>query len=469
MKKSKPTDIPRQQVPEQTPEKRIKNFSEVPHGYSEEQAQTESLRCLQCKKAPCVKGCPVEINIPQFINAIKEGRFLESAAIIKQTNNLPGVCGRVCPQEEQCEKVCVVGKMSQPVSIGKLERFAADMEQQSGKIKIPAIKEEKKEKVAIVGSGPAGLTAAADLRKMGYQVTVYEALHRPGGVLVYGIPEFRLPNKIVEAEIHVLEELGVEIRTNVLIGQTKTIQDLMKSYQAVFIAVGAGLPRFMNIPGENLPGIFSANEYLTRSNLMKAYRFPDHTTPLPQFKKVAVIGGGNVALDSARTAQRYGAEKVYLVYRRSREEMPARKEEIVHAEEEGIEFALLQNPVEYIEGTNGQVCAARIQKMELGEPDESGRRRPKPIPGSEYELPVDAVIVAIGTKPQKVILQTLPDLKLNEKGNIDVDPNTGMTSLPGVFAGGDIVTGAATVIEAMGAGKTAARGIDHYIQEKKRS
>ncbi len=465
MKKVKPTDIPRQKMPEQPAEERIRNFSEVPLGFSIEQAQTEAQRCLQCKNAPCVKGCPVEVQIPAFINAIKEGRFLESAIIIKQTNSLPAVCGRVCPQEEQCEKVCVVGKISSPVSIGKLERFAADYEQNMESMEIPQIKEEKEEKIAIAGSGPAGLTAAGDLRKMGYQVTIYEALHEPGGVLIYGIPEFRLPKKIVDTEIKFLEKMGVRIETNILIGRTKTVEELLEAYQAVFISVGAGLPKFMGIPGENLAGIFSSNEYLTRSNLMKAYRFPYYNTPLPAFKRVAVIGGGNVALDAARTALRYGAEKVFLVYRRSRNEMPARKEEIHHAEEEGIEFLLLQNPVEYVGDEKGQVQAAIIQKMELGEPDESGRRRPRPIPDSEYELPVDAVIVAIGTEPQKVILQTTPDLKLNKWGNIEIDPDTGMTSIEGVFAGGDIVTGAATVIEAMGAGKTAARGINRYLRQ----
>lgn len=467
MKKDKPTSIPRQKMPEQNPTERINNFSEVPLGYSQEQAQKETQRCLQCKKAPCVKGCPVEVQIPDFIQAIKEGRFLESAAIIKQTNSLPAVCGRVCPQEEQCEKVCVIGKISEPVSIGKLERYAADYEQQFGSMEIPEIPEEKDETIAIAGSGPAGLTAAGDLRKMGYQVTIYEALHEPGGVLIYGIPEFRLPKKIVEREIEYLKKLGVKIKTNVLVGRTVTVKELLQTCKAVFISVGAGLPKFMGIPGENLAGIFSSNEYLTRSNLMKAYRFPHYNTPLPAFKRVAVIGGGNVALDSARTALRYGAEKVYLIYRRSRNEMPARQEEIHHAEEEGIEFSFLQNPVEYVGNEKGQVQKIRIQKMELGEPDDSGRRRPQPIPGSEYEINIDAVIVAIGTEPQKVILQTTPGLKLNKWGNIEIDPQTGMTSLPGVFAGGDIVTGAATVIEAMGAGKIAARGIDQYLRQNK--
>ncbi len=464
MNKKDRLKIPRQVMPEQNPKERIKNFNEVPYGYTPELAIAEAQRCLQCKNAPCVKGCPVEVNIPQFIKLIREGKFIEAARKIKETNSLPAICGRVCPQEEQCEAQCVLGKISKPVAIGNLERFVADYEREQGNVSLPSITNKTKGKVAIVGAGPAGLTAAGDLRKMGYDVVIFEALHEAGGVLIYGIPEFRLPKEIVKKEIEYLSNIGIEIKCNYLIGRTKTIKELLDEYDAVFLGIGAGLPKFMGIEGENLNGILSANEYLTRSNLMKAYLFPKYDTPIKKAKKVAVIGGGNVAMDSARTAIRYGAE-VYIVYRRTEKEMPARVEEIKHGKEEGINFLFLTNPVKYIGDENGNVKKIVLEKMKLGEPDSSGRRRP--IPTGEYtELEIDMVIVAIGTSAQKVIPQTTPELKLNKWGYIEVDENL-MTSIEGVFAGGDIVTGAATVIEAMGAGKKAARNIDKYISAKK--
>lgn len=464
--KNKKIKIPRQKMPEQKPEERIKNFNEVPYGYTPELAKLEASRCLQCKKPTCITGCPVEVKIPEFIKLILEDDFIGAARKIKETNSLPAVCGRVCPQETQCEKFCVLGKKDEPVAIGRLERFAADWEREKG-VEVPEILPPNGKKVAIVGSGPAGLTCAGDLVKLGYDVTIFEALHKPGGVLVYGIPEFRLPKAIVQAEVNFLLKMGVKLKLNCIIGRTKTVDDLFKEgFKAVFLGLGAGLPQFMNIPGENLSGIYSANEYLTRSNLMKAYLFPEYDTPIVRGKNVAVIGGGNVAMDSVRTALRLGAENAYIIYRRSREEMPARAEEIHHAEEEGVKFHFLTLPVEYIGDEEGRVVKMKCIKMELGEPDESGRRRPIPVKGSEFMIDVDTVIVAIGTSAQPLVPSTTPGLQVNKKGYIVVDEATGKTSREGVYAGGDIVTGAATVIEAMGAGKKAARGIHEYLKDK---
>ncbi len=456
-------------MPEQKPEERIHNVNEVPLGYSEEQAKLEALRCLQCKKAPCTKGCPVEIDIPAFINFIAEGKFREAINKIKETNILPAVCGRVCPQEEQCQKVCIVGKshkdIGKSVQIGKLERFAADWEMEQGEAEMPEIKPPTGKKVAIVGSGPAGLTVAADVRREGHDVTIFEALHKPGGVLMYGIPEFRLPKRIVTREVENLKKMGVELKTNMVIGKIFTLDELFeKGYDAVFVGTGAGLPLFMRIPGENLNGVYSANEYLTRANLMQAYSFPETDTPIARAKNVAVFGGGNVAMDAARTALRLGAENVYLIYRRSRKEMPARIEEIEHAEEEGVQLRLLQNPVRIIGDENGWVREVECIKMELGEPDESGRRRPIPIKGSEFRIEVDACIVAIGNASNPLVPSTTPDLETNRWGNIVADSETMKTSKKGVFAGGDIVLGAATVILAMGQGRKAAKAINEYLE-----
>lgn len=454
--------IPRQRMPEQDPQVRIHNFREVPLGYTPELAMREAERCLQCKNPQCVKGCPVEVDIPGFIRLIREGDFLGAARKIKETNNLPAICGRVCPQETQCEKLCVLGRRYEPVAIGRLERFAADYEREHG-YDPSVLPPPTGKKVAVVGSGPSGLTAAADLAKMGHKVVIFEGLHVPGGVLVYGIPEFRLPKSIVQAEVDFVRSLGVEIRTDWVIGKIRTVDELLEEYDAVYIATGAGAPTFMGIPGENLNGVYSANEYLTRVNLMKAYQFPEADTPVRRGRKVAVIGGGNVAMDAARTARRLGAD-VTVIYRRSRAEMPARLEEVHHAEEEGVKFQFLTNPVRYIGNDDGWVVAAECIRMELGEPDPSGRRRPVPVPGSEFTIEVDQVIVAIGTHANPLVPSTTRDLRLNERGYIVVDPETGATSREGVFAGGDIVTGAATVIEAMGAGKRAARAIDAYLR-----
>lgn len=457
--------VDRQVMPSLEAVQRINSFDEVALGYSEEQAVLEASRCLNCKKPLCIEGCPVEINIPAFINFIKERKYADAIRTIKEKNNLPAICGRVCPQENQCEKRCVLGKKHQPVAIGNLERFVADWDMKQEGNTEPVQVSPSGKKVAIVGSGPAGLTAAADLARLGHQVTVFEALHTAGGVLVYGIPEFRLPKIIVEREIEGIRRLGVEIKTNMVVGKVHTVDELMaQGYAAVFIATGAGLPYFMNIPGENLNGVYSANEFLTRTNLMKAYLFPEYLTPIRLGKRVAVIGAGNVAMDSARTALRLGALESYIVYRRSEQEMPARKDEIEHAREEGVQFKLLTSPVEIRGDENGWVRSMICQRFELGEPDESGRRRPAAIPGSEYEMEVDTVIMAIGQGPNPLIGQTTPDLQLNRHGNIVADANTGQTSKPGVFAGGDIVTGAATVIQAMGAGKKAARAIHEYLQ-----
>jgi len=456
--------VPRQRMPEQPPEVRIRNFNEVPLGYTPEMARLEASRCLQCRKPTCRLGCPVGIDIPAFIRLIEEGDYIGAAHKIKEANALPAICGRVCPQEDQCEKECVLSKKGEPVAIGHLERFAADYERENGDVDIPEIPPPAGRKVAIVGSGPSGLTLAGELVKMGHEAVIFEALHMPGGVLVYGIPEFRLPKSIVQAEVDYLKSLGVKIETNMVIGKVETVDELLEGgFDAVYIATGAGAPSFMNIPGENLSGIFSANEYLTRSNLMKAYLFPEYDTPIARCSRVAVIGGGNTAMDAARTALRMGAE-VHLIYRRSRREMPARKDEIERAEEEGVIFHLLTNPVRYIGDEEGWVREMECIRMELGEPDESGRRRPVPIPGSEFRMEVDGVIVAIGTHANPLIQRTTPDLKVNERGYIVADRETGRTSKRGVFAGGDIVSGSATVIEAMGAAKRAARAIDEYLK-----
>jgi len=466
-KKEKKEKVPRQAMPEQDPKKRIRNFDEVPYGYNAELALKEASRCIQCKKPACVEGCPVDVAIPEFVKLIAEGHFIEAAWKLKETNALPAVCGRVCPQEDQCEKVCVLGKKGDPVAVGRLERFAADFELKSGNIVIPKVAPPTGKRVAIVGAGPAGLTIAGDLVKVGHDVTIFEALHKSGGVLIYGIPEFRLPKAIVDAEVNYLEKLGVKIVLNAAIGRLKTVDDLFaEGFHAVFLGVGAGAPVFMNIPGENLSGIYSANEYLTRSNLMKAYLFPQYDTPIAKGKNVAVIGGGNVAMDSVRTALRLGAENAYIIYRRTEVELPARKEEVHHAHEEGVQFKILHNPVEYIGDENGWVKQIKCIRMELGEPDDSGRRRPIPIKGSEFTVDVDTVVVAIGTEANPVIPRTTPGLEVNKWGYIITKGETGETSREGVYAGGDIVTGSATVILAMGAGRQAANAIDTYVKTK---
>ncbi|MFY9496280.1 MAG: NADPH-dependent glutamate synthase [Halanaerobiales bacterium] len=456
-------------MPTQDPKERIKNFKEVALGYTTEEAVREANRCLQCPTAPCINGCPVEVPIPQFIKAIREGNFDQAIDIIKTKNNLPAICGRVCPQEEQCEKVCIMGKKNEPVAIGRLERFVGDYALQKSKDKNSPYNKpvtRKEARVAIVGSGPAGLTAAADLAREGYQVTIFEALHATGGVLRYGIPEFRLPKDIVDQEVAEIKKLGVDIQLNVIIGKTITIEELFAAgYSAIFIGTGAGLPKFLNIPGENLNGIYSANEFLTRVNLMKAYRFPEYKTPVKIGKRVAVIGGGNVAMDSARTALRLGAGEVSIIYRRSKNELPARKEEIEHAEEEGVIFRVLNNPVAF-HGEKGQIKKIECIRMELGQADRSGRPVPIPVQDSNWFLPVDNVIIAIGQTPNPLLTRNTENLKTEAWGGIAVDEKLA-TSIPGVYAGGDIVTGAATVIKAMGAGKKAARSIIEYLEEKR--
>lgn len=459
--------IPRQKMPGQDPKERIKNFKEVPFGYTPEMAMAEAKRCLQCKKALCMGGCPVEVDIPAFVRMIAGGDFIGAAKELKKNNSLPAICGRVCPQEDQCEKVCVLAKKYQPVAVGNLEKFAADYERNQGEVEIPEIAPPTGKKVAIVGAGPAGLTVAGDLVKLGHQVTIFEALHKAGGVLVYGIPEFRLPKAIVQAEVDFLMKLGVEVKTSQVIGKLHTIDELFEQgYHAIFIGTGAGLPNFMNIPGENLNGIYSSNEYLTRSNLMKAYDFPEYDTPIFSGKNVAVLGGGNTAMDSVRTALRLGAENGYIVYRRSKTEMPARIEEIHHAEEEGVEFHLLTTPIKYTGNEGGWVTAMECLRMELGEPDASGRRRPVPVEGSNFIMEVDTVVVAIGNSSNPLVPQTTTGLEVNKWGNIIADPETGQTSRKGVWAGGDIVTGGATVILAAGAGKKAARDINKYLKSQ---
>ena len=454
--------IPRVPVREQDPKVRATNFDEVCYGYDEKEAVLEASRCLNCKNPRCVAACPVSVKIPRFISQVAAGNFAEAAAVIAEDSSLPAVCGRVCPQETQCEGSCILGVKGEPVAIGKLERFVADWSRENGGVK-PEVAAPNGHKVAVIGSGPAGLACASDLAKLGYDVTVFEALHRPGGVLEYGIPEFRLPkDKVVAAEIASVKALGVKIETNVIAGRTVTVDSLLddEGFDAVFIGSGAGLPRFMNIPGEHLNGVFSANEFLTRNNLMKAYR-SDYDTPIHAGKKVVVVGGGNVAMDAARTALRLGAQTT-IVYRRTENELPARKEEVHHAKEEGIEFAMLTNPVEIIGDENGWVKAVKCIRMELGEPDESGRRSPVEVPGSEFEIETETVIMSLGTSPNPLIAKTTGGLETNRRGCIVAD-ETGATSRPGVFAGGDAVTGAATVILAMGAGRKAAAAIHEYI------
>lgn len=452
-------------MPEQAPQRRITNFDEVALGYDDDQAVFEASRCLQCKKPVCIAGCPVGIDIPAFVDRVAQGDFIRAAEIIRTKNALPAVCGRVCPQESQCELVCVMGKKYQPIAIGRLERFVADYvrEQSNGKSSIK-ISDKQSKSVAVVGGGPAGLTVAGELIQLGYRVTVFEALHKLGGVLVYGIPEFRLPKAILQTEVDRLAESGVEFRTNYVVGRTEMVDELLDRYHAVFIGTGAGLPYFMNVPGENLNGVYSANEFLTRINLMRAYRFPEWDTPIKVGKRVAVIGGGNTAMDAVRTAKRMGAEHAYLVYRRSRTELPARAEEVHHAEEEGIEFRFLEAPVAVTGNSRGWVTHIELIKMQLGEPDESGRRRPVPIENSNYTLDIDTVVVAIGQGPNPLIPRTTPGLKTGKHGIITIDPETGATSKPGVFAGGDVATGGATVILAMGAGKKAAEAIHEYLR-----
>ncbi len=458
--------VPRQKMPEQEPKVRARNFNEVPFGYTPELAQLEASRCLQCKKPKCIEGCPVEVEIPAFIKLITSGDYVGAARKLKERNALPAVCGRVCPQEDQCEKLCLVGKKDQPVAIGRLERFAADWEREKGAVSIPEKAPATGKKVAVVGCGPAGLTVAGDLILKGHDVTIFEALHKPGGVLIYGIPEFRLPKAIVEAEVNYLERLGVKVQMNAVIGRIQTVDEILQEYDAVFVGVGAGLPTFLGIPGENLCGVYSANEYLTRSNLMKAYRFPEYDTPIARGKNVAVFGAGNVAMDSARTALRLGAETVRIIYRRSREEMPARIEEVHHAEEEGVEFHLLTAPTRFFGNDTGWVTGFECLKMELGEPDESGRRRPVPMKGSEFKLDCDLAVVAVGTGANPLITATTQGLELNKRGYIVADLETGKTSKEGVWAGGDIVTGSATVILAMGAGRKAANSMHEYLMNK---
>jgi len=457
--------IPRQEMPEQSGTKRITNFEEVNLGFTEELARKEALRCIECPKPTCTVGCPVGVQIRDFISLVAQGDYLGAAAKIKEDNALPAVCGRVCPQEEQCEAKCVVGKKNEPVAIGRLERFVADYEREHVGIRSPKIKAKTGKKVGIIGSGPAGLSCAGDLIQMGHEVTVFEALHELGGVLVYGIPQFRLPKEIVKAEVESLRKLGVDFQTNAVIGFTDTIDELLQNgYDAIFIAVGAGLPYFLNIPGENLNGVYSSNEFLTRVNLMKAYKFPEYDTPVfnCRDKNVAVFGGGNTAMDAVRTSKRLGAKNAYIIYRRSEVELPARKEEAHHAREEGIEFLFLENPLEFI-GENGWLKKVNLQKMELGEPDQSGRRKPVPVPGSEHLMDIDMAIIAIGNGSNPIIQKTTPDVDFNKRGNVVVEEATMKTSKKGVFAGGDIVSGGATVILAMGAGRKAAAAINEYL------
>jgi glutamate synthase (NADPH/NADH) small chain len=457
----------RPKMPEQEAKIRNKNFKEVNLGLAEEVAINEAKRCIQCKKPLCIEGCPVSVKIPQFIKAISEEKYLEAAAILKEDNTLPAVCGRVCPQEEQCEKNCVLGKKGEAIAIGNLERFAADWERNNSKIK-PIIPQNKtKFKVAVIGGGPAGLSCAADLISFGHSVTLFEALHEIGGVLMYGIPEFRLPKEIVQAEVAALAKSGVEFVKNYVVGLTETIDELFSRFDAVFIGVGAGLPYFLNIPGEHLNGVYSSNEFLSRVNLMKSYDFPNFDTPVfdVKDKNVAVFGGGNTAMDSVRTALRLGAKRAMIMYRRTEEEMPARIEEIEHAKDEGVEFMLLVSPIEFAGDEKGWLKSVKIQKMELGEPDDSGRRKPVPIANAIEEIPIEAAIVAIGNGSNPIISRTTPDLNVNKWGNIIVDEQTMETNKSGIFAGGDIVTGGATVILAMGAGRAAAKSINDYLMK----
>ena len=454
------------EMPKQRPEERIHNFEEVAKGYTKELALEEASRCLNCKNPQCRKGCPVNIDIPSFIKLITEEKFAEAAKRIKEFNALPAICGRVCPQENQCQKFCVLGIRGDPVEIGRLERFAADYERENG-VDMPVKAEETGHKLAVVGAGPAGLTVAAELKKSGHHVEVFEALHVAGGVLMYGIPQFRLPKEIVQAEVEYIRNLGVNIHLDSMIGKLYTVEELFDDgYESVFIGSGAGLPNFLNLPGENLSGIYSANEFLIRTNLMKAYKFPEYDTPINIGKRVAVIGGGNVAMDSARCSLRLGAEEVHIIYRRGMSELPARQEEVENAEEEGIIFTLLNNPIRFIGDGRGNVKEIELIRMELGEPDDSGRRRPKPIPKSEWRLPIDTVVIAIGQSPNPIILQTTDGLETTRHGTIIADDETMLTTLDGVYAGGDVVSGAATVISAMGAGKRAAAAINEYLKSK---
>jgi len=454
-------------MPEQEPKERIYNFKEVPLGYTQEQAIYEAQRCLQCKNAKCVPGCPAEINIPKFIEKIVEEDFTSAYLEILKTDDLPAMTGRVCPQEEQCQQVCILEKQGKPIAIGRLERFVADWARENNiHGKLPKVS-KKEQKIAIVGSGPAGLTCAADLAKLGYEVTIFEALHQPGGVLVYGIPEFRLPKSIVEYEVKEIEKLGVKVITDFVVGTTKSVDKLTQKFDAIFLANGAGAPRFMNIPGENLNDVYSANEFLTRANLMKAYLFPKYDTPIKIGKRAATIGAGNVAMDSARTALRLGAEKSYIVYRRSRKEVPARSEEVHHAEEEGIIFNFLTLPVKVLGDDKGNVMGMECIKMKLGEPDDSGRRRPVPIPGSNFVIEVDMVIDAIGTSANPIVARSATGVEINQWGYFIIDDNTKATTKEGIFAGGDIVRGSATVISAVGDGKVAARAINEFLSSDK--
>lgn len=455
---------PRQPMPEQPPKVRAKNFDEVPLGLSPEAAVAEASRCIQCKNPSCVEGCPVRVDIPGFISKIKDNDFTGAISRIWERNGLPAVCGRVCPQEAQCEGKCILGKKGDPVAIGNLERFAADFERANRKAPVPEKAPATGKKVAVVGSGPSGLTVAGDLLLKGHDVTIFEAFHRPGGVLVYGIPEFRLPKEIVFSEVDGLETLGGRLETNVVVGRSVTVDELFEQgYDAVFLGVGAGLPMFLNVPGENYAGVFSANEYLTRTNLMKAYRFPEYDTPVIKGKNVVTVGGGNVAMDSARTALRLGAENSYIVYRRSKTELPARAAEVHHAEEEGVQFRLLTNPTRFFGDDNGRVIGMEALRMELGEPDASGRRRPVEIKGSEFRIDCDLVIIAIGAGANPLLTKSTEGLELNKRGYVVADEKTGKTTRKGVWAGGDIVTGSATVILAMGAGRVAADSIHDYL------
>lgn len=467
MKPSERMKIPRQHAAEQSPDERKSNFLEVSFGFDEEKSILEASRCLECKDPVCIEGCPVEIDIKRFIQLIYLRDYIGAVNKIREANYLPAICGRVCPQETQCEIVCTLGKKHQPVAIGKLERFVADYEMSHNGFVVPVIQQRRTGKVAIVGSGPAGLTCAAELAKLGYQVTIFEALHAVGGVLRYGIPEFRLPRTILDIETERVKQLGVEIYTNFVVGRTATIDELFDEwgYDAIFLGTGAGTPNFMGIPGENLCGVYSANEFLTRVNLMKAYQFPKYDTPVKVGKRAAVIGGGNTAMDAVRTCLRLGAEKAYLIYRRSRQEMPARVEEVQHAEEEGVEFVMLTNPTRIIGDRNNWVCGIECQRMELGEPDESGRRRPIPVKGSEYIIEIETLIEAIGQQPNPIIQATTPGLETTKRGTVVVN-DIQQTSRPGIFAGGDLARGGATVILAMRDGKVAANAIHNYISEK---
>jgi len=461
MAKSSPKKTP---MREQPPKERIKNYNEVPFGYSPEEAIIEAERCIKCKKPSCIEGCPVEIDIQGFIALIAEKKFKEGISLLKKKNILPALSGRVCPQETQCEQKCVLGVKNEPVAIGRLERFLADWEREKGEIEVPPIPEWTGKKVAVVGSGPSGITVAADLAQTGHKVDLFEALHQPGGVLTYGIPEFRLPKAIVLKEIDSLKKMGVNIYLNSVIGQIKSLNELLKEYDAVFLGTGAGLPWFLEVPGENLNGVYSSNEYLTRSNLMKAYLFPKYKTPVIKGKRVATVGGGNVAMDCARTALRLGAEKSIIIYRRSRTEMPARSEEVHHAEEEGVIFQFLSNPCAFIGDKNNWVREVECVRMKLGDPDASGRRKPVPIPDANFRMPIDLAIIAIGNSPNPLIPSTTPELQLNKNTSVVINPANGRTSIKGVFAGGDIVRGGATVILAMGDGRIASKGINEYLQ-----